>query len=288
MDRICNTVLVLSALVIITSCGKEIEFNDHLGTGIRSKFLVDRIYADFGNLLAEYIYDSNNRLTQRIETTLHSDSYRTDESRIEDRFEYKNGRVSKIITYSWSHTIFHQFVHERRDEFRWETTFEYDRTGRLIRSNGGIYGHNLDFRYENELFVGFINNNEDPWFITDTMVYDISGNIIKHISCGPELNMFGQPIPETTRRDVRHYEYDNNLKPNFGLDYLYTFHPIRHMGVTANVQQIISKNNMTKAVAERQQWIYTYNENGLPKTIGLIFDGVESQVLLRIYYKQIR
>ena len=65
-----NTVLVLSALLIFTSCGKENEFNDHLGTGIRSQFLVDRIYDYNGNLLAEYIYDDNNKLTKRIITTL--------------------------------------------------------------------------------------------------------------------------------------------------------------------------------------------------------------------------
>jgi len=295
MNRLCNTVLVLSALVIFTSCSKEIEFNDHLGTGIRSKFLVDRIYDYNGNLLTEYIYDDNNRLTKRIITTKSVHPIRTDEMRSEDKFEYVNGRVSKIITDTWSYTIWHQDSRESRDKYYSETTFEYDRKGRLTKGNG-VYGQDLDFRYENGRVVGFLNNKENPWFITDTMVYDNSGNIIKHISIGPELNNFGQPIPGTSQRNVRYYEYDDKPKPNFGLDYLFTFQPLPGQGGIwdyANHKRLLSKNNITEGLSEGYKWTYTYNENGLPATIETIWLGCYETEwecvpnVLRITYKQI-
>jgi len=291
-----NTVLVLSGLVIFTSCGKENEFNDHLGTGIRSQFLVDRIYDYHDNLWAEYNYDDNIKLTERIITTKSVHPIRTDEMRSEDKFEYVNGRVSKIITNTKGHTVFHEYGFETHDNYQSETTFKYDRKGRLTRGNG-VYGQDLDFRYENGRVVGFLNNNEDPWFITDTMLYDNSSNIIKHISIGPELSMFGQPIPGTSQRNVRYYEYDDKPKPNFGLDYLFIFQPLPQQGGIwdyANHKRLLSKNNITEALSEGYKWIYTYNENGLPATIEIIWLGCATSEwecipnVLRIVYKQIK
>ena len=286
-----NTVLVLSALLIFTSCGKENEFNDHLGTGIRSRFLVDRIYDYHGNLLAEYIYDDNNRLIKRIITTESVHPIRTDEMRSEDKFEYVNGRVSKIINDTWSYTIWHQNGQEHRDKYYSETTFKFDKNGRLTRADGGSYG-NFNIRYENGRVVGFLSN-EAPWIVTDTLMYDYSGNIIEHVRIVPELTMFGQPIPGTTMRTVRYYEYDDKPKPNFGLDYLFTFQPLPQMGMIVDVQMLLSRNNMTKAAEDGYKWIYTYNKNGLPATIETIWLGCAETEwecvpnVLRIIYKQI-
>ena len=291
-----NTVLVFSAFVIFTSCSKENEFNDHLGTGIRSQFIVDRIYDYHDNLLAEYIYDDNNKLTKRIITTKSVHPIRTDEMRSEDKFEYVNGRVSKIINDTWSYTIWHQNNHESRDKYYSETTFEYDNRGRLTRGNGQ-YGQDLDFRYENGRVVGFLYNNENPWFITDTMFYDNSANIIKHVIIRPELSGFGQPIPGTSQRNVRNYKYDDKPKPNFGLDYLFTFQPLPQQGGIwdyANHKRLLSKNNITEALSEGYKWTYTYNENGLPATIEKLSLSCGTSGLvcnpnvLKITYKQIK
>lgn len=53
-----------------------------------------------------------------------------------------------------------------------------------------------------------IGENVEPYI--NTIVYDASGNIIKHIYIVPEQDMFGQPIPGTTKEVVYQYEYDNN------------------------------------------------------------------------------
>jgi hypothetical protein len=109
--------------------------------------------------------------------------------------------------------------------------------------------------------------------------------------------MIGQPIPGTSQRNVRFYEYDDKPKPNFGLDYLFTFQPLPQqggIGDNANHKRLLSKNNITEALSEGYKWIYTYNENGLPATIEIIWlDCATSEWecvpnVLRITYKQIK
>jgi hypothetical protein len=269
-------------------CG--FEFETHNRNCISDNFLVDRIYDYHHNLLAQFIYDDENRLTKRIITTLSVHPIRTDEMRSEDKFEYRNGRVSRIINHTRSHTIFHQFDFEDRSEFRSETTFEYDSQGRLIRRNG----KDLNFRYENGRIVGLFKESNDPFIHRDTLVYDNSGNIIKHIRIVPELTMFGQPIPGTSRRVVHHFEYDNRPRPNFGLDDLFVFQPLPQMGNFLDYQMLLSRNNLTKATEDRHAFVYTYNEFGLPATIEKIWldcgeSGYECvRNVLRIVYRRIR
>jgi len=279
--------ICLAATTMFFGCDKEEEFNDHLGTGIRSKFLVDRVYDYNDNLLAEYIYDDNNRLTKRIITTRSVHPIRTDEMRSEDRFEYENGRVSKIINHTWSLTIWHhQNDRESRNEYRSETTFEYNSQGKLIKRNG----QDLSLRYENGRVVGFFPEQDYPFVRRDTVVFDKVGNIVEHIRIGPELGMTGQPIPGTSQRNVRYYKYDNNPKPNFGLDYLFVFQPLPQMGSIVDFQMLLSRNNMTEALSEGSIWIYTYNENGLPATMETRWVGIETTIpmLKRITYRQIK
>ena len=178
-------------------------------------------------------------------------------------------------------------VHENNGyvqlDYKVETFFEYDTQGELIKKNGEA----LNFRYEKGRVVGFSHEN-DQWINSDTMVYDNSGNIIEHIHIVPELTMFGQPIPGTAIRTVRYYEYDDNPKPNFGLDYLFVYNPLPYTEVP-DLTRALSKNNMTKATEDGYAFIYTYNENGLPNTIETKWLGIETlePMLLRITYKQI-
>ncbi len=284
MNKLNTLFTLIVALSITTiSCNKYDEFDDYLGTGIRSKFIVDKIYDYHDNLLAEYIYDNNNRLIKRIVADEIIEQHRTINRRLEDEFQYKNGRVSKIKTYDLY--IDNSPISGFRQENDIETTFEYDKQGKLIKKNGEA----LNFRYENGRVVGSLNKYDDPFFITDTMVYDNYDNITKHIRIGPELNMFGQPIPGTTKRDVRYYEYDDKLKPNFGLDYLFVYNPLPYTDV-ADLIRALSKNNMAKATEDGYAFIYTYNENGLPETIETIWLGIETlePMLLRMTYKQIK
>jgi len=285
-----NKLNILFALIVVlsattVSCSMYDEFDDHLGTGIRSEFIVDKIYDYHNNLLAEYIYDNNNRLTKRIVKDQIIESQRVINRKWEDEFQYRNGRVSKIKTYNL-YVDTHNSIEELsyKQENNTETTFEYDSQGKLIKKNG----ETLNFRYENGRVVGFLSNDNDVFFITDTMVYDNSGNIIKHIRIGPELNGYGQPIPGTTRRDVRYYEYDDKPKPNFGLDYLFVYNPLPYTEVP-DLTRALSKNNMTKATEDGYAFIYTYNENGLLETIETKWLGIETfePMLLKITYKHI-
>ena len=248
-------------------------------TNIRNKFLVDKIYYK-DNLLAEYIYDNNNNLTKRIVADQIVEPHRTIERRWENEFEYENGRVAKIKTYNF---YFDDSSFGGIQESNTKTTFEYNSRGELIKKNG----QDLNYRYENGRFVGFLSRNDGSFFYTDTMVYDNSGNVIQHINISPESNMFGEPIAGTTRRNVRYYEYDDKPRPNFGLDCLFVFSPYPYTEAPEFIRAL-SKNNMTKASGEGYAYIYTYNENGLPATIGTKWLGGTSEPIpLKIIYKQI-
>jgi hypothetical protein len=273
--------LIVTISVITASCSKYDEFEDNLGTGIRRNFIVDKIYNYHNILLAEYIYDNNNKLIKRIVADTLIEPNRTIYRKGEDEFQYNNGRVSKIKTYNLyiDNNPIWGFTQENDSE----TTFEYNSQGKLIKKNGEA----LNFRYEDGRVVGSSYEN-DQWIYSDTMVYDNSENIIEHIRIVPELNMVGEPIPGTAMRTVRYYEYDNNPKPNFGLDYLFVYNPLPYTEEPGLIRAL-SKKNMTKATEDGYAFIYTYNENGLPETIETKWLGIETlePMLLRITYKQI-
>jgi hypothetical protein len=273
-------VSIVVLLIATVSCNKNDKFN--VDISIRDKFLVDKIYDYNNNLLAEYIYDSDNKLTKRVVKDHLVEPNRTIDRRWENEFQYKNGQVSKIKNYSLyvDNSPITGFTQENNDE----TIFEYDLTGRLIKQNG----ENLIFRYENGRIVGFVDTEAVKPYM-DTLVYNKSDNIIEHIYIRPEFNMVGDPIPGTIIRVVNTYEYDNMLKPNFGLDYLFVFNPFPYIGGVGLVSSL-SKNNISKAPEDGYEWVYTYNENGLPETIETKWIGIETlePMLLRMVYKQIK
>ena len=283
MNKLKKIALIVALSVAAVSCEKSDEFNDNLGTGIRSEFIVDKIYNYRNCLLAEYIYDDNNRLIKQIVTDTLIEPNGKIYRKWENEVEYRNGRVSKMKNY----TLYidkRTFATGEPQESRTETTFEYNSQGRLIKMDGEL----LNFRYENGRIVGSLYEN-DQWIHSDTMVYDNSGNIIEHIHIVPELTMFGQPIPGTAKRTVRYYEYDNKPKPNFGLDYLFTFNPLPYTEIP-DLIRALSNNNMIRATEDGYAFVYTYNENGLPETIETKWLGIETTEpkLLRITYKQIK
>ena len=282
MNKLSKLILIVALSVALGSCDKNDEFDDYLGTGIRSKFLVDKIFNYQNSLLAEYIYDDDNRLIKRIVKDTLIEPNGTIYRKWESEFQYTNGRVSKMKNYNL-YIDKRTFATGEPQESRTETIFEYNSQGKLIKSNGEL----LNFRYENGRIVGSLHEN-DQWIHSDTMVYNNSGNIIEHIRIVPELTMFGQPIPGTAVRTVRYYEYDNKPKPNFGLDYLFVFNPLPYTEVP-DLTRALSQNNMTKATEDGYAFIYTYNENGLPKTIETKWLGIETlePMLLRITYRQI-
>ena len=155
--------------------------------------------------------------------------------------------------------------------------------------NGFMIEHS-NYHYENGRVVSIYNDHIAP-FERDTIFYDNSGNITKHSCIYPKTDMLGQPIPDEFEVRELHYEYDNNPRPNFGLDYLFVYQLIPWMGTAFPCEIMnLSNNNMTKASYEYQTHNYTYNEHGLPKTLHNIFDPIGPQPgsVLTITYKRIR
>jgi len=246
---------------------------------IRDSSLVDKIYDYHNNLLAEYIYDDSNRLVKKIVKDHLIEPNRTIDRRWEDEFEYENGRVSKIKTYNLY--IDNSPIWGFKQESNKETVYEYDSQGRLM--TGG------NFLYEDKYLVSTRGYYFGPCFYRDTLVYDNSMNVIKHVFVSPETNMVEQPILGTYKVQTKYYEYDNKPKPNFGLDYLFVYNPYPYLN-GPDWEKALSKNNMTKAVDNGYLWFYTYNENGLPATIETKWIGIETAdpMILRFTYKQIK
>lgn len=284
MNKLSKFTLVIMLSAVTVSCDKSDEFDDTLRSENRNEFVVDKIYNYHNRLLAEYIYDDDDhRLLKTIVADTLTEPNGTIYRKWENELEYKDGRVSKMSHYKL-YIDKRYFAADEPQESRTETTFEYNSQGRLLKVNGVP----LNFRYENGRVVGAIYEN-DQWIHSDTMVYDKSGNIIEHIRIVPELTEFGQPIPGTAKRTVRYYEYDNHPKLNFGLDYLFTFNPLPY-AEGPELIKALSNNNMTRATEDGYAFNYTYNENGLPKTIETKWLGSETvePMLLRLTYKQIK
>jgi len=255
------------------SCNKINEFDNV--DNIRKQFLVDKIYNYEDILVAEYFYDNKNRLIKKTVTS-NVGNKKQEWGAYSDEFEYENGRVSKIKRTPNSET--HVF---------------YNSKNQLMKSEG--YFNYPDFRYESGVVVGFLSKNDGSFFYSDTIVYNNSGNVVQHIHIHPELTDFGQPIAGTTQRSVRYYEYDNNPKPNFGLDDLFIYDPLPFFE-DAPLERCLSNNNMTEYIGG-STWTYTYNENRLPSTIEIKWKDIETidpdtgepfPMLFKLKYKQIK
>jgi len=229
---------------------------------IRDKFLVEKIILN-NNVISEYIYDVDNKL---LKITLPSlQKY----VRI---FEYENERVSKII-----------FKDSVDFMFDYDTHFFYNSQGQLIRSEehkNGFMIYNENYHYENGRVVSIYEDGIIP-FEYDRIFYDNAGNVTERRQF---ITGTGKPYWRT-----EYYEYDNNPKPNYGLDYILSTYLLPGHGDAAINEMCLSKNNMTKMLTKGESRIYTYNEFGLPKTYEVIWEespAIEPQIF-HITYKQV-
>ena len=252
--------------------------------GVGNNFLVDRIsrYESSSNYAsAEYIYDNHNKLLRRVITGKMIENGQLRNLKYVDVFEYEDNRVSKIHYYDSTYFMFSHDIY-----------FYYDSQGKLIRKetwmNGSILRH-CNYHYENEHVVSIYTDNTAP-FETDTIIYDNSGNVSKHIQIYPITDMLGQPIPGEFEVREYDYEYDNSPRPDFGLDYLFAYNLIPWLGTTVPDEvRFLSNNNMTKAFFQQETYNYAYNEYGLPDTTHRVYDPVGPLPgnKLSITYKQI-
>ncbi|MDD3667176.1 MAG: T9SS type A sorting domain-containing protein [Bacteroidales bacterium] len=249
---------------------------------IRDNFLVDKIsrYENSNNYaVAEYIYDINNKLQKRIITGKFEENFLVRDLKYVDLFVYEDNRVSRIYTYDSTHFISNNEVH-----------FFYDTQNKLIRSErwfNNIMSGGINYHYENGDVVHFLYDNNS---IMDTLLYDSLGNLTTIIKTYPMHDVFGDVIPGELETRRNNYIYDSNLKPNFGVDYLFAYQFIPWLGTSWPSEVMnLSNNNLIKAMSEMNTYNYTYNQYGLPITMQYIFDPVGPVIgqFLTITYKQI-
>jgi hypothetical protein len=239
---------------------------------VRDRFLVDKIYANDGYGLIEYIYDENNRLIKAITTG--RTTYPQTNLPVHNitNYEYENGRVSKI-QFIDSMDLIHGY------DFNYDMYFFYNAQGQLIRSEehkDGFMYHPINYHYENGRVVSTYGDGTMP-FQYDTLFYDHAGNMTKQSIC------FG-------RWKTYHYEYDNNIKPNLGIDHCFLWNqPLLGPDHTLMLAAGLSQNNMTRATGEGYVMTYTYNEYGLPETYQCIFEENPplEPLIFTIEYRQI-
>lgn len=278
--RMAKSLLIL----VFAFCGLTATNTAKAQQNIRDNFLVDKIsrFESSSNYAsAEYVYDTDNKLLRRVITGKMFENSQVRDLKYIDEFEYENGLVSKIKIQDLTHFMFSYDIH-----------LLYNSQRELIRKenwmNGSMIGH-FNYHYEGGRVVSIYNDNITP-FERDTIFYDNSGNITKYTYLYPKMNDWGQPIPGEFEVRELYYEYDNNPRPNFGLDYLFVYQLIPWMGTAFPCEIMnLSNNNMTKAIFEQQTHNYTYNEHGLPETLHYIFDpvGPAPGALYSISYRQI-
>ncbi len=249
---------------------------------VHAAWRVDMIISDNPDyeMLAEYTYDAEGRLS----TADMSLQYKQTEisTRYEEKFTWQEERLTRQHTnlwYKWnsygepqeqaSETVYR--YDESGNPMHDERQYEYDDEGRLIQT----------YCYE---FEGMIYRDRLEW--------DERGNVVRHICEGPESNMIEEPVPGSLREWVFEYEYDNNPKPNFGLGDSFfwdgRFNPWPYAGTTEEqMARTLSRNNLTRCERSGTVYRYTYNDNGLPKTVQTIWIGVETvePMIQTIVYK---
>ena len=100
--------------------------------------------------------------------------------------------------------------------FDYDEHYFYDSQGQLVRREEYFMEQMLsyqNFHYENGQMVSTYSDSTLP-FQGDSIFYDTSGNVVKRSL----LWGFGWR--------TYYYEYDNNPKPNFGIDYLFVLAPL--------------------------------------------------------------
>lgn len=272
-----KVIFILASLFTLFSCQKE---DDNITPINETKFLVDKIYNYNNDLVAEYFYDNENKLIKKYVTEHLGNNYQQGWASYSDEFEYQGGLVSKIIHKDISYNM-----------FNYETYIFYNSDGKITKTevfkDGQQISSNSNYRYKSQYLTGTIKYDFGTMTYKDSVIYNNSGNVIKYLYERPETDLSGEPIPETKITSIQEFNYDNHLRPNFNLAYLFIYEPLP-FSEEADLQRQLSANNMTEFI-DGTKWIYTYNEKGLPSTIEVKWKSGETTMpmLLRIEYKEI-
>jgi len=286
-------VVVFAISATFMSCNKDNDGAEPKGN--RENYRVCKIYNYANILMFEYFYDNDNRLIKRAMIENLGDR-RQEWAGATQELEYINGRVSKMIHTDVTYNM-----------FKSEVYFFYDSQNRLIRTEThindsgweGLWAHST-FHYENGKVVRIDYVNEESPALSNTkfdnFVYDQSMNLTQFDNTFPEVDVMGRPKGQYGVRAQR-FNFDNGVKPYFGIDYLFSFNPLP-VGDGEMWVNGLSKNNMTEdVVGTGTTWTYTYNEHGLPSTIETKWKDIETidpdtgepfPMLLKIEYRQVK
>lgn len=271
------------SLIALLSCNNDDNRISEDSNVIREKYLVDKIefyQTSSNNKLTEYIYDSENRLKQRITTGKMVENGNVRDLRYEHDFEYENNLVSKIRIKDLTHYEFSHDIH-----------LFYDTQSKLIRQEtwmNGVMIEHSNFHYENNRMVSIYDDTTEP-FEYNTIFYDAKGNVTKHLYIVPKTDLMGYPIPGEFQEIENNYEYDNSLKPNFGIDGLFAYEALPGIGGDTNFARWLSNNNLSKYINSGTTWDFTYNEFGLPESFEMKWKDTETTypMVWNISYKEV-
>jgi hypothetical protein len=264
MRKIC---FILTVVIIFLSVDCE-KNKDELKNN--TQFLVNKIYDYNNNLVGDYKYDNQNRLTKIIKYFYDTEDGR----RIDYEFEYQNDKVStiKYIEYQYPQSIR-------------TIMLTYNNRDKIINKKALINDNLIVTQYYKYYEDGKLkcltdkNGNDNYFFI-----YDETENVIQVRWLYIDIWFSGDTIEM-----YRNFVYDNMPKPSFRIDYLFFIEPLPGFGDEATLEKGVSINNMIEYVESGTKWTYTYDENNLPKTIETKWKDIETlePMMLRIEYRQI-
>lgn len=264
--------LVLLLLCIIVSCSND-DNNGNSNEVPTQQYVVDKIYDYNNNLMGAYFYNENNQLIKKARII-------DGEEVAKHEFEYSNGRVDQIdyenyLQPSFNHTIY-IFYNEESLIIKDET----HSFGNIIEINN--YSHNVNGQ------IIELAKFSEGFNTLHRYNYNNTENIVQKISLLPEFDDGGNPTGSTIEVTFE-YEYDQGLKPNFGIGNVFQIEPLPAFGTEALFVKNMSTNNMIRNHDTGTQWVYTYNENNLVETIETIWNGIETEVpiVLNITYKEV-
>lgn len=236
-------------------------------------FVVDKIYDYDNNLLAAYFYNDNYQLI-KLDRVYNEDLLATYE------IEYVNGRAVQI-----------DYENIEMPSLNHEILLFYNQEGWIIKDEMHYYGNIIEVNDYTYNEYGKIREAEKfSEGLNTVTIYDYfnSENIEEAVRVIPEFDDGGNPTGNTIELSYE-YEYDQGLKPNFGLGNVFQIEPLPAFGTEATFEKNSSSNNMSRNLSTGTQWIYTYNEKNLVETIETIWEGIETEepILHRISYKEL-
>lgn len=223
--------------------------------------LVDKISGENNGIpfSATYTYDNDKHLKQiTFIDSANSNSYM--------KFAYLNNRIQNVSYYNDSITAPHcRTCH-----------FAYDDLGmlqqRIVTENNDTLSVE-QFEYDKNLWLRTIITDSDTNLIKAH--YDLNGNITRLYVNGTD-----------SLENILDFKYDYHRKPFFNADYLFTEELYPRAFNQLTTLRTLAYNNITEFTTEGDQWIYDYNDAGLPISIEKKNDKGEDLSTFQIIYKE--